>query len=90
MRLKGLVLLIFILMMLVIAGFVGTQNDHLVLVNYLFAETEVKMSSVLVSAFVLGFLACFIIFIYFYFRMKWKIAALTRKNKKLIQQATVK
>ncbi|MEO9947281.1 MAG: lipopolysaccharide assembly protein LapA domain-containing protein [Paraglaciecola sp.] len=86
MKVKGLVLLIFILMMLIIAGFIGTQNGHVVLVNYLLAETEVKMSTVLVSAFMLGFGACFTGFIYFYFRMKWKITALTRKNKKLSQQ----
>ncbi|MEP0357198.1 MAG: lipopolysaccharide assembly protein LapA domain-containing protein [Paraglaciecola sp.] len=90
MKIKGLVLLIFILVMLVIAGAVGTQNGHLVLVNYLFAEAEVKMSAVLVTAFILGFSLCFIIFLYVYFRMKWKIAALTRKNKKLTQQVTAK
>ncbi|MDU0354979.1 LapA family protein [Paraglaciecola aquimarina] len=87
MKIKGLLLLIFVLFVLVIAGFIGSQNGHFVAVNYLindFSE-QVKMSTLLGVTFVLGFGFCFILMTAYVLRLKWKITSLERKNKKLSQ-----
>ena len=87
MKVKGLILLVFILLVLVIAGFVGAQNSHLVSVNYLINDvnSQIKMSYVLGVSFVLGFAFCFILYSVYALRLKWKVASLSRKNKKLSQ-----
>ncbi|MCF2947030.1 LapA family protein [Paraglaciecola aquimarina] len=87
MKLKGLLLLIFVLMVLVIAGFVGSQNSHLVSVNYLINDftTQIKMSYILAVSFSLGFLVCFILILAYLLKLKWRISSLERKNKKLSQ-----
>ncbi|MGJ8679934.1 lipopolysaccharide assembly protein LapA domain-containing protein [Paraglaciecola sp.] len=87
MKVKGLVLLIFVLLVLIIAGVVGAQNSHLVLVNYLINDfsQQVKMSYVLGISFGLGFLVSSVLFLAYVFRLKWRIGSLERKNKKLSQ-----
>ena len=54
MKVKGLLLLLFVLILLVIAGFIGSQNSHLVPVNYILAVTEMRMSVLLAVTFSLG------------------------------------
>jgi putative membrane protein len=87
MKIKGLLLLIFVLLVLVIAGFIGAQNSHFVSVNYLVNDInhQVKMSFVLAASFVLGFVVCFILYTAYVLRLKWRINSLARKNKKLSQ-----
>ena len=67
------------------AGFIGAKNEHLVLVNYLFAETQMSMSVLLLVTFLLGFVVCLIIFVSTLLRLKWRVNTLERKNKKLTQ-----
>lgn len=87
MKIKGLLLLIFVLLVLVIAGFIGAQNSHFVSVNYLVNDInhQVKMSFVLTASFVLGLVVCFILYSAYVLRLKWRINSLERKNKKLSQ-----
>jgi putative membrane protein len=85
MKVKGLLLLLFILLMLVVVGFIGSQNNHLVPVNYILAETEIRMSVLLAVTFSLGGVFLFLIFIGYILRLKWRINSLERKNKKLSQ-----
>jgi putative membrane protein len=85
MKVKGLLLLLFVLLMLIVAGFVGSQNSHLVSINYILAETEVRMSVLLAVTFSLGVLFSVLIFIGYILRLKWRISSLERKNKKLSQ-----
>lgn len=83
MKVKGLLLLFFVLLMLVVAGFIGSQNSHLVLINYILAETEVRMSVLLAATFSLGFLFSVLLMVGYILRLKWRISSLERKNKKL-------
>ncbi|WP_339725094.1 LapA family protein [uncultured Paraglaciecola sp.] len=83
MKVKGLLLLLFILLMLVIAGFVGSQNSHLVSINYILAETEMRMSVLLAVTFLLGIIFSVLLIIGYILRLKWRIGSLERKNKKL-------
>ncbi|MGK0306805.1 MAG: putative membrane protein [Gammaproteobacteria bacterium] len=89
MKVKGLLLLLFVLLMLIVAGFVGSQNSHLVPINYILAETEIRMSVLLAVTFSLGVLFSVLIFIGYILRLKWRISSLERKNKKLSQPTNV-
>jgi len=89
MKVKGLLLLLFVLILLVIAGFIGSQNSHLVPVNYILAETEMRMSVLLAVTFSLGVIFSVLLVISYILRLKWRISSLERKNKKLSQPNNV-
>jgi putative membrane protein len=89
MKVKGLLLLLFVLLALIVAGFVGSQNSHLVPINYILAETEIRMSVLLAVTFSLGVLFSVLTFIGYILRLKWRISSLERKNKKLSQPTIV-
>jgi putative membrane protein len=83
MRIRGLLLLLFVLLVLIIAGFVGSQNSHVVSINYIFAETKIRLSMILAVIFSLGIIFSFLLTIGTILRLKWRISSLERKNKKL-------
>ncbi|MBU3005198.1 LapA family protein [Paraglaciecola arctica] len=89
MKIKGLLLLLFILLTLVVAGFIGSQNSHLVSINYILAETEMRMSLLLAVTFLLGVIFSVLLILGYILRLKWRIGSLERKNKKLSMPANV-
>ena len=89
MKVKGLLSLLFVLLMLVIAGFIGSQNGHLVFINYILAETEMRMSVLLAVTFCSGIIFSVLIFMSYILRLKWRVSSLERKNKKLSQSTNV-
>ncbi|MGC9423235.1 LapA family protein [Vibrio sp.] len=74
---KILVLLALFLLALAL----GSQNQALVTFNYLFAQGEFHLSTLLGSVFVAGFLIAWIIFGSFYLKSQLEIRKLTRKLK---------
>ncbi|MFT6990581.1 MAG: putative membrane protein [Paraglaciecola sp.] len=89
MKVKGLLLLLFVLLMLVFAIFIGSQNSHLVPINYILAETEMRMSVLLAVTFSLGVISSVLLIISYILRLKWRISSLERKNKKLSQSTNL-
>ena len=89
MKVKGLLILVCVLLMLVVAGFIGSQNSHLVPINYILAETELRMSVLLAVTFSIGVIFTVLIFIGYILRLKWRISSLQRTNKKLSQPTIV-
>ena len=85
MKVKGLLLLLMVLLVLVVSGFIGSQNSHIVAINYILAETEMRMSVLLAITFVLGILFTTILASGYILRLKWQVKSLERKNKKLTQ-----
>jgi putative membrane protein len=83
MRIKGLLLLLLVLLILVIAGFIGSQNSHIVSINYILAETEIRLSVLLAVTFSLGVIFSVLLIVSTLLRLKWRIRNLERKNKKL-------
>jgi putative membrane protein len=83
MRIKGLLFLLFVLLILVIAGFIGSQNSHIVSINYILAETEIRLSVLLAVTFSLGVIFSVLLIVGTLLRLKWRIRNLERKNKKL-------
>ena len=89
MKIKGLLILIGILILLVVAGFIGSHNSQLVSVNYLIAVAEVKMSVLLAITFSIGFLLSALFALLYVLRLKWQLKMLNRKHKKLVQGSTL-
>jgi putative membrane protein len=89
MKVKGLLLLVIVLLMLIIAGFIGSQNSHLVPINYILAETEMRMSVLLAVTFFLGSVFAVLFFVGYILRLKWRIGSLERQNRKLSQPTNV-
>lgn len=83
MKTKGLLLLLVILLTLVVAGFIGSQNSHLVSINYILAETEVRMSILLAITFSLGVLLSIVLLSGYILSLKWRLSSCQRKNKQL-------
>jgi putative membrane protein len=89
MKVKGLLLLLFVLLTLIVAVFIGSQNSHLVSINYILAETDMRMSVLLAVTFSLGVIFSVLLIIGYILRLKWRISSLERKNKKLSMPANV-
>jgi putative membrane protein len=85
MKFKTLTFLIGILVVLVFAGFVGSQNGHLVMVNYIVAESEVRASVLMALSLLCGVLLTLIALSWYFLRLKWRIKSLERQHKKLTQ-----
>ncbi|MFT5313305.1 MAG: putative membrane protein [Paraglaciecola sp.] len=85
MKFKTLTFLIGFLAVLIFAGFVGSQNGHLVMVNYLIAESELRVSVLMGLAFLLGILLTLTALSGYFLRLKWRIRSLERQHKKLNQ-----
>ena len=89
MKVKGLLLLLLVLLTLVVAFFIGSQNSHIVPINYILAETEIRMSVLLAVTFSLGFIFSVLLIIGYILRLKWRIGSLERKSRKLSLRTNV-
>lgn len=85
MKFKGLIFLIGTLFFLLFAGFVGSQNGHLVTVNYLIAESEMRVSVLMAIVLLLGVGLTLLMLSWYILRQKWRIKSLERQHKKLTQ-----
>jgi putative membrane protein len=82
MKLKGLLSLIAVLILLIIGGFIGSQNTHSVMVNYLIAQSELRVSLLMLIVFLCGVLVSIIMFSLYVLRLKWRVVSLERQLKK--------
>ena len=82
MKLKGLLSLIAILALLLIGGFIGSQNTHSVTVNYLIAQSDMRVSVLMLVVFLCGAALSTIVFLLYTLRLKWRVASLERQLKK--------
>ena len=85
MKFKGLLFLIVTLVFLLFIGFVGSQNGHLVTVNYIIAESEMRVSVLMAVTLVLGICLTLLLLSWYIFRLKWRITRLERQHKKSTQ-----
>lgn len=84
MKWKGLLSLLSVLVLLLIGGLVGSQNTHSVMVNYLLAEGEIRVSVLMLVVFLLGIAISALVFFTYILRLKWRIVSLQRQHKKMI------
>lgn len=79
---KRFITLVFIILLFVIAIIIGLKNQQVVNINYLLAQSEIRLSTLLAINFLLGFIAsgCFATF--FYLRLGLKNRGLRKLNNK--------
>lgn len=79
---KRFITLVIIILLFAIAIILGLKNQQMVNINYLLAQSEVRLSTLLAINFLFGFIisGCFATF--FYFRLSMKIRHQRKLNKK--------
>lgn len=79
---KAFLTVVLLFLLLVTAILVGAQNDQLVTVNYLVAQSTLKLSVLMALMLLAGVILSFAVFSLFWLRLKLKIGQLERKQKR--------
>ena len=83
---KYLLIFLVVLAIFVISVTLGAHNDQVVTFNYLLAQGEFRVSTLLASLFAAGFLLGWAICGLFWLRVRVSLAHAQRKLKRLQQQ----
>lgn len=83
---KYLLAIVIALAVVLVAVTVGANNDQVISFNYIIAENEFKLSTLVAILFGLGFILGWLITGIFYLRLKLKNMALARQIKRQTQQ----
>ena len=79
---KRFLTLIAAVLLFAIAVIVGLKNQQLVNVNYLIAENEIRLATLLAIIFMVGFIASTVFAGLFYLKLKMKNRQLRKLNNK--------
>lgn len=79
---KRIITLIVAVLLFAIAVALGLKNQQLINVNYLIAENEIRLATLLAIIFLLGFIVAAFFAMLFYLKLKIKNRQLSRLNKK--------
>lgn len=83
---KYLLILLLVLAIFVISITLGAQNDQVVNFNYLIAQGEYRVSTLLATLFAGGFIIGWLICSLFWLRVRLSLVRAERKIKRLEQQ----
>jgi putative membrane protein len=86
MNVKYLLIFLFVLVIVVISITLGAHNDQVVTFNYLLAQGDYRVSTLLAVLFATGFVLGWIICGLFYLRVRLSLGRAQRKIKRLEQQ----
>ncbi|WP_336982312.1 MULTISPECIES: LapA family protein [unclassified Cedecea] len=85
---KYLLIFLLVLAIFVVSITLGAQNDQVVNFNYLLAQGEYRVSTLLATLFAAGFILGWLICGLFWLRIRVSLARAERKIKRLEQQVT--
>lgn len=77
---------IIVLTIILVSVTIGANNDQLINFNYLIAQQQVQLSTLVAILFGLGLLLGWFITAFFYLKLKLKNIALNRQIKRQVQQ----
>ncbi|WP_435930118.1 LapA family protein [Dryocola sp. BD613] len=83
---KYLFIFLLVLAIFVVSVTLGAQNDQVVNFNYLLAQGEYRISTLLATLFAAGFIIGWLICSLFWLRVRILLARAERKIKRLEQQ----
>ena len=83
---KYLLIFLVVLVVLVISITLGAHNDQVVTFNYLLAQGDYRVSTLLAALFATGFVLGWVICGLFYLRVRLSLGRAQRKIKRLEQQ----
>ena len=79
---KRFLTLVLIILLFVIAIVIGLKNQQLVNINYLVAQSEIRLSTLLAINFMFGFIVSGFFGALFYLRLTMKNRRMKKLNKK--------
>ncbi|GLR69973.1 LapA family protein [Agaribacter marinus] len=83
---RKILIIIVVVLLLLLAIVVGSRNTNVITINYLIAQTELRISTFMVISVVVGFLLGFSTILSKYLSLKVKLGLLNRKLKKLTKE----
>ena len=84
---KYLLIFLVVLAIFVLSVTLGAHNDQVVAFNYLIAQGEYRLSTLLATLFAAGFILGWVICGLFYIRVRLVLVRAERKIRRLEQQA---
>ncbi|MBG3036396.1 LapA family protein [Proteus mirabilis] len=82
------ILVVLVLAIIVIAMTLGSNNDQVITFNYLIAQGEYRISTLLATLFGVGFVLGWIVSGVFYLRVRLSLVRANRKIKRLESENT--
>jgi len=79
---KRFLTLIITVLLFVTAVVLGLKNQQVINVNYLVAQSEMRLATLLAIVFLLGFLVSSVVYVPFYLKLKMKNRQLRKMNNK--------
>ena len=79
---KRFLTLIITVLLFIIAVALGLKNQQVINVNYLVAQSEMRLATLLAIVFLLGFLISSVVYVPFYLKLKMKNRQLRKMNNK--------
>ena len=79
---KRFIYFIIVIAIFIIAAILGLKNQELVSINYLIAQSEIRLSTLLAILFVMGFIFASVIGLWISIKLKVKNGYLKRQNMK--------
>ncbi|MBG6248294.1 MULTISPECIES: LapA family protein [Symbiopectobacterium] len=86
---KYLLIFLLVLAIFIISITLGAHNEQVVTFNYLLAQGEYRVSTLLATLFAVGFVLGWVICGLFYLRLRITLGRAQRKIKRLEQQRSV-
>jgi putative membrane protein len=80
---KAILVIIIVVLLVLLAIVVGSRNADIISVNYLIAQTDMRVSSFMVWSMAAGFVLGICTMLTKYLALKVKVSLLTRKLNKL-------
>lgn len=83
---KYILTIVVILAIGIVAVTIGANNDQLIMLNYIVAKSEIRLSTLVALLFGFGFLLGWLVTGFFYLRLKLQNISLDRRLKRQAQQ----
>jgi putative membrane protein len=80
---KAILVIITVVLLVLLAIVVGSRNADIISVNYLIAQTDMRVSTFMVWSIAVGFILGICTILTKYLALKVKVSLLTRKLNKL-------
>lgn len=80
---KAFLSVVLLILLLIVTILVGAQNDQLITVNYLIAQSTLRLSVLMAVMFLLGVIISAAMFFLFWLRLTLRIQNLERRQKSL-------
>lgn len=80
---KGLIIFLLVVLLLCVSVVIGAQNDQIVTVNYLIAQSTLRLSTLLAIVVAIGFLIGLLCILTSWLSMRLQLSLTKQKLKKL-------